>query len=474
MWTEEREDLDRIEAELFVPLRVRQDLIGILVMGPKLSETPYSPDEQGTLVTLANQTAVAIENAWLFTLEQRKTEESLALLAIAQAVSSTLDLTRLLETVAQRTAQACGVDRCSILLLDDERSKLIPLMSQFGHGTKNRDLWKFFRQQTYIESVDQVPSLWTVLQGRQAVVLDKQSLSLLPARWIEPFEIKVLLAVPLISKDEVVGLMVLDHTESGRSFTKEQVNLATTIAMQVSIAIENARLYEETIREKERTETIVNQAFAGIMVIDDMTRILTLNPEVEAITGYTSEELLGKPLAEFFSSDLCGEGSLLSQAMLCGERVPPAEATLMSKDGARDILLGVTPIRDGFVLNFADITRLKEVDRLKSSIVANVSHELRAPLASIKAYTELLLGNLEGEDRALRQRFLAIIDQEADWLSELINSLLDLSRLESGQYPARMTAVSMRDIVDGVIALLDMQIGKAGCELQIEMPAMVE
>ena len=79
--------------------------------------------------------------------------------------------------------------------------------------------------------------------------------------------------------------------------------------------------------------------------------------------------------------------------------------------------------------------------------------------------------HLEGEDRALRQRFLAIIDQEADWLSDLINSLLDLSRLESGQYPARMMAVSMRDIVDGVIALLDMQIGRTGCNLQIDMPA---
>jgi len=71
LWAQERESLDRLEAELFVPLLVRRELVGILILGPKLSETPYSQDEQLALTTLANQTAVAIQNAWLYSeLEQ--------------------------------------------------------------------------------------------------------------------------------------------------------------------------------------------------------------------------------------------------------------------------------------------------------------------------------------------------------------------------------------------------------------------
>ena len=66
LWSREREDIRRIKAELFVPLLVRRQLIGILVLGPKLSETPYSYEEQQILDTLANQTAVAIENASLY------------------------------------------------------------------------------------------------------------------------------------------------------------------------------------------------------------------------------------------------------------------------------------------------------------------------------------------------------------------------------------------------------------------------
>jgi PAS domain S-box-containing protein len=470
MWLEERKDLERLKADLFVPLRVRGELVGILVLGPKRSEEPYSQDERLTLSTLANQTAVAVQNAWLYSLEQRKVEESHALLDIAKAVSSTLQLGKMLEIVARRTAEICGVDRCSVLLRDDERDRLLPLMSQFADGAKDAGLWHTFQAEMYIEDVHGVPLLHRILSDRQPVIVTAGSMKRLPARWVEPFGIKSLLAVPLVSKDRAIGLLVLDHVQDARGFTDEQVNLAMTIGTQVTIAIENARLYEETSEDKERIETLVEQAFSGIMVIDPEMRVLTLNPEVEAISGYSASELVGRRLDEVFEPDLWAEGSLVATVMATGGRVDPAETRLASKNKARDVLLGVTPIHDGYLLNFADITRLKEVDRLKSSIVANVSHELRAPLASIKAYTELLLDNLDGGDRALRHRFLSIIDQETDWLSELISDLLDLSRLESEQFAPRMDSLSLTEIMDGVVDILQVQMQERDIVLNVDMP----
>jgi PAS domain S-box-containing protein len=471
LWVREREDLARLDAEIAVPLSGRDELIGVLILGPKRSEVPYSQDEQQILITLANQTAVAVQNAWLYSQEQRKAEESSALLEISRAVSSTLELNRLLKIMAGRTADVCDVNRCSILLLDEADGRLIPLMSQFGRGVTNEGLWRRFKQETYAETIDDVPLAQRILYEQQPVIIDEGAISLLPSRWVQPFGIKSMLLVPLISKDRVIGLMVLDHVEEGQHFTEEQINLATTIGTQATIAIENARLYEETMEEKDRTETIVEHAFAGIMVIDPEQRILAVNPEIEAITGYTAEELLGKPLPAVFSEELWGEDSLLSEVMRSRERVAPIEASLVGKNRTRDVLLGVTPIRDGYLLNFADVSHLKEVDRLKSSIVANVSHELRAPLASIKAYTELLLDNLEGDDEQARHRFLSIIDQETDWLTELINGLLDLSRLESERYSARMDLLSINEVVDGVMALLDIQIRKKHVEVHLTMPS---
>jgi two-component system sensor histidine kinase VicK len=89
--------------------------------------------------------------------------------------------------------------------------------------------------------------------------------------------------------------------------------------------------------------------------------------------------------------------------------------------------------------------------------VANVSHELRAPLASIKAYTELLLDELEGDDRDLRQRFLKVIDQETDRLTELIGGLLDLSRLEAGQFVMKKEPLQVGEMVADIFGLFDIQ-----------------
>jgi len=471
LWAQEREELDRIGAELFVPLLVRHELIGILILGPKLSEVPYSLDEQLTLATLANQTAVAVENARLFSHEQRKVRESSALLDIAKAVGSILDLSRLLQIIAQKTAEVCEVDRCTILLLDEEGNRLIPLMSQYRGGAEDKDLWRVFKERTYIETIDDVPLLKRVIREHKPIIVDEDSMSLVPLRWTKPFGIKSMLAVPLISKDAVIGLMALDHTEEGQRFTGEQVNLATTIGSQVAIAIENARLYEAVVEERDRTETILEQAFAGIMVIDSEMRVVTMNPGAEAITGYMAQEVLGKQLPELFGPDMWSEGSLVQAAMASRERVAPAEATLIGGKGARDVLLGVTSLGDGYLLSFADITHLKEVDRLKSDIVANVSHELRAPLASIKAYTEILLDDVETGGKATNHEFLSIIDRESDRLAGLISDLLDISRLEQRRVQIQKGPLSISEVVSDVLSVLDVAAGERNIAIHLDLPA---
>ncbi|MFQ5814660.1 MAG: sensor histidine kinase, partial [Anaerolineae bacterium] len=259
------------------------------------------------------------------------------------------------------------------------------------------------------------------------------------------------------------GVLNLSKLGEGPAFTQGDLEFVSILGGEAAIAIENARLYREAIEEKGKTETILEGTFDGLVVIDNDMRITSFNPGAEAITGHASSQVLGKRLTEVFGAEISGEGSPLRMAMEAGQRVSPIETTISSRLGVRDVLEGVTPLHDargdvfGYLLSFADITRLKEVDRLKSSIVANVSHELRAPLASIKAYTELLLDELEGEDRTLRQRFLKVIDRETDRLTGLIGDLLDLSRLEAGQFVMKKELLNMGEIVDDVFALFDIQ-----------------
>lgn len=469
LWAEERADLEAMEAELFVPLMVRDNLVGVLILGPKQMEWSYTLDEQQTLTTLANQTAVAVENARLFSHSLRRAREASSLLEIAQAVGSTLHLTNLLQIMAQKTAEVCGVERCTILLLNESGERLIPLMSQYHDGRVEESLWQSFRESTYVERVDSVPVVSRVLKQRQPFVIGSEGLAALPQQWIEPFGIKSMLAVPLISKDKVIGLMALDHTRPGQTFTDEQVNLATTISSQVSIAVENARLYEQVVDEKDRTQTILEQAFAGIMVVDADLRVVIANPGAQAITGYGPDEILGKRWPDLFGPELCSDGSALQRALSSGQQVAPEEAILLGKRGPRDVLLGITSLRDGLLLSLADITQLKDVDRLKSNIVANVSHELRAPLASIKAYTELLLDDLSDGYGSAR-RFLSVIDRESDRLAALINDLLDISRLERGRFELHKSPLVVDEVISDTVALLRVQAEMRRIEIQLDVP----
>jgi two-component system phosphate regulon sensor histidine kinase PhoR len=109
------------------------------------------------------------------------------------------------------------------------------------------------------------------------------------------------------------------------------------------------------------------------------------------------------------------------------------------------------------------------VDRLKSNIVANVSHELRSPLSSIKAYTELLLLGAEGSDAELRRNWLSVTDRETDRLTTLINNLLDLSRLESGRVELTKAPLQLGEVVNDTVALLQVQAERRDINIELNV-----
>jgi PAS domain S-box-containing protein len=475
LWGRERDDLHEIGAELFIPLKVEGRLVGIFTLGPKLSEEAYPQDDQLTLTTLANQTAVAVENARLYATERRRLIESLILLDIATVVGSTLDLNQVLKLIARRTAEACGVHRCSILLLDEQRQRLLPVMSQFASEATDEQLWERYRSNTYVQTIDGIPVLHQVFQDRQPLVLDADTIGRLPDAWVTPFGVRSLLIVPLVSRDRVLGAMALDHVEDGKRFEQDQINLAMTIGSQAAAAIENARLYEQTIEEKAKTEIVLQETFSGIVVIDDSRRIVSMNPGAELITGFAAEQVQGKRITDVFGAEIADPGSPLVRACETGERVPPVETTLSASEGRKDILLGATPLStegkppSRCLLSFADISKLKEVDRLKSNIVANVSHELRSPLSSIKAYAELLLLGAERTDVELRRNWLSVIDRETDRLTTVISNLLDLSRLESGRIELTKVPLHLEEVVDDAVALLQVQAEQRDIHIELNV-----
>jgi len=218
------------------------------------SASPFTASHEERLARLSQQAAVAIEKARGFEEERRRARENAALLEIARACSTTLDLKALLSEVSRQAALAVGVERCTICLWQE--GHLVPLMSQFADGHAAPDMWGTLRGMRP-EGWERVPVMEEVSRSGQPVAVEDAAGSpLIPARWVETFQTRAVLAAPLVSKDEAIGVMLLGDTLGPRRWTQGHLDLAMTIAAQVALAVDRTRQYEAAAHRTAEVETL--------------------------------------------------------------------------------------------------------------------------------------------------------------------------------------------------------------------------
>ncbi len=239
---------------LAVPIIVQDSLLGVLTANGR-GPIRLGPDDRQLLDTFVAQAGVAIRNAGLYGETRGRLEESRALLEVAEILNSTLDSRRLLREVAIKIAQVCRVDRCSIQRWVDGR--VVPLMSQYADGRQDAALWERYRNLTS-DLIRNPPFHLRAIETRRPVILDDVSVSeLTPPEWVEAFNVKSTMAVPLIRQDQVIGVMIVDYTERATPFEPWQVNLAMAIAGQLALSLTNAGLYTQVQERLRETTALV-------------------------------------------------------------------------------------------------------------------------------------------------------------------------------------------------------------------------
>jgi sigma-B regulation protein RsbU (phosphoserine phosphatase) len=234
------EAIPNVRSELAVPLIVKNRLIGVIDIEAR--EPGYFTDEHRRLLTLiGSRMAVGIENAQLYTRTTRQARTLLLLNEIARELSSILNLDQLLKRIAELLNRIIDYQMFSILLLDESGQKLTHRFS--------------LRFQESIHLKHDIP----LGQGLVGAAAAEKTAVLVPDVSKDPRyvmanpETKSELAVPLIYKDKVIGVLDLEHTRRG-FFTEDHKRTITTLAAQVAIALENARLYEQIARQERRLE----------------------------------------------------------------------------------------------------------------------------------------------------------------------------------------------------------------------------
>ena len=262
-----------------------------------------------------------------------------------------------------------------------------------------------------------------------------------------PVQIRAFVSMRIRVRDKHVGNLFIGEKESGEDFTLEDEETLKMFTAQAAMAITNARRYGEEQRAKADLEALLNTSPVGVLVFDALTRaVVKINREACRVIGHQSAEeddsarTLG--MVEFRRMDgtvMAPDEVPFERALHTGETVRAEELVIVRPSGDQvTTLVNATPIRSedeqllAVVVTIQDITPLEELERLRTDFLGMVSHELRTPLTSIKGSAATVLGASSPLDPAEIRQFFHIIEEQADNMRDLINNLLDLSRIEAG------------------------------------------
>jgi PAS domain S-box-containing protein len=249
--------------------------------------------------------------------------------------------------------------------------------------------------------------------------------------------------LPMIAGARVVGVIFVFRSYQG-TYSTEDRSLLQAFASQAAIAVSNASLYTEVNRQKQYLDAVLESSADGILLLDPQHRILRFNRACARLTGYSPDDVIGKPQEEVLRWVRREAGPTLEQAEADGWPLSPQatlylEGDLRRREGGM-VSVGITyaPILSSegrlvsIVANLRDITRFREAEELKSTFVSIVGHELRTPVALIKGYVGTLRRDDAAWDPDVVRDSLTVIEDEADRLAGLIDDLLDASRLQAG------------------------------------------
>ena len=297
--------------------------------------------------------------------------------------------------------------------------------------------------------------------------------------------LRQVVALPLVVDDELEGIIYV-FRKRDHSFSGNDRQILASFADQAAIAVRNAQLYQQVSDEKQRLDAIIAHSADGILILDRYQRVQVINQTLAQMTGWPADKAKGRFCHEIIQlwdrqgRSLCEKDCPLRVAKAEGQRY--VEGDIVNPLG-KPVTVGITytPILDqeghllNIVCNVHDITRFREAEELKSTFISVISHELKTPVALIKGYAGTLRREDADWDKATLSEGLGIIEEESDKLANLIDNLLDASRIQAGAMQLEMSDVSLPKLAAKAIKRLGTQTDKHRFTLAFpdDLPAII-
>jgi PAS domain S-box-containing protein len=421
-----------------VPLLARERAVGVLtVVHPKVGH--FGEDDLALLQAIADQAGIAVENARLFMAEKDRRRFAATLQEIARTISATLDPALVFPAVLEQLERVVRFDSASILLVEGD---YLQLVAARGFSDNVGVLGKRL-------PLDDRLLVGRVLTTRQPVVIpDVQAETgwVLPDTLPEAGQIHGWIGAPLIVRDRAVGLLNVDSREVG-AYRAQDAEDVMAFADQAAAAVANAQLFAETQAARRRYATLFEDSVDPVLITTPEGAVTDANVAAQEYLGASLEELSGRDIRSLHTAKGDPPEGLTLQS---GETLA-YQATAVHRDG-RSLAFEVHAKRIDTVPHptlqwiFRDVSERAALDDLRRDLTSMIFHDLRSPLGNIISSLEMLQESLAESDETTRS-VLSIAQRSSRRLSRLIESLLDLGQLETGQAVLHKAQASLSALI---------------------------
>jgi signal transduction histidine kinase len=416
---------------LLIPLEVAGEDAAGLVLVFFADERSLRDEDIELARHLAGAARGALERSGLF--EGERTSRALAqqLARTGSALATELDPAAVLDEVVQQAPDLLGADACAIRIVDGDELLVTAVAgsdAEVALGVRSETAGWLSGE---------------VAQSRRAVAVQDASsdAALLASDAVLAAGYSAYLGVPLVGPESSLLGVIAVYARGPRRWRPEEIEALLALAANTAAALSNAELYQRVALEKERSTAILENIADGIVALDRDGNVVLWNRAAEQVTGVPATEALGRSPQQVLGRTLTG-APLVPIARSGGEIWLSVTEAVM-RDPAGQVA--------GRIHAFRDISADRFVEEMKSEFVSTVSHELRGPLTSIYGFAETLLREdiLFGEEE--RRVFLGYISSESSRLTGIVDQLLNVARLDTGDLQVNLIPTDVRPLVTEVV-----------------------
>ncbi len=509
--------LPGLYAWMGVPLNAGAEIIGAMSLGMRDPTTFYTKEQMNLLQAIADLVAGALVKARLLQETERRARQLSSLNEVTRQLTTTLELSPLLQNILQSAVDILECEAGSLLLVNEQTRELV---FQATVGLTTGDL-------TGRSLPPGTGSVGQAVETRQVIVDNQVSQ---PPAWYcegaspEEVTVRALLTIPLLAKEKVIGVIEVVDKRDGSPFGMDDQDLLSAFAGQAAVAIENARLYmltDQALAARVEELSVMQRIDRELNASLDTNRAMRTTLEwamsqsgaaaglvgmvseegiqVMAFQGYTDEmqpfENDFMPVAKFKLEEAvekgepqylayCEDDGRLLKGALSRTVIPIRRETatmglvvlesLVDEPCSEDALNFLVRLSDHAAIAISNAQLYNAVQKAnvaKSEFVSFVSHELKNPMTSIKGYTELLAAGAVGPVTDAQANFLATIKSNVERMSTLVSDLADVSRIEAGRLRLDFKAFPLQEVVEEVSRSLRRQVEDKKQQLDISLEA---